>query len=295
MLRKTVGGQASQSRHILGKAADVHFPDISVRQLRYSAVVRERGGVGYYPTSAIPFVHVDIDKVRAWPRLPRYELALLFPNGRTQHQPAEGGPIGPEDVRVARTQHQELVQQVAEYNDIRKGLRRPMLVAQTDGSVLPAAPKGEHRIAALTPIQPAPQLVAEPRLVDRPSRLIRGPTEMDRARLGELAALAAHPEPEAGAPRGAEPAPADRRLASLGPPTRGGVDSRFGWGTPGWVAAAEYDDEHPEELAYRPFPIAPYLTIRLPPTTPRSRSWCTPTLSGRSSCSTRQARRPRCG
>ena len=28
MLRRTVGGQASQSRHILGKAADVHFPDV---------------------------------------------------------------------------------------------------------------------------------------------------------------------------------------------------------------------------------------------------------------------------
>ena len=32
MLRKTVGGQASQSRHILGKAADVHFPDVPVKQ-----------------------------------------------------------------------------------------------------------------------------------------------------------------------------------------------------------------------------------------------------------------------
>ena len=31
MLRRTVGGQASQSRHILGQAADVHFPDVPVR------------------------------------------------------------------------------------------------------------------------------------------------------------------------------------------------------------------------------------------------------------------------
>ena len=27
------------------------------------------------------------------------------------------------------------------------------------------------------------------------------------------------------------------------------------------VAAPEYDDEHPEELSYRPFPIAPFLTV----------------------------------
>ena len=79
MLRRTVGGQASESRHILGKAADVHFPDVPLKNLRYSALIRERGGVGYYPTSALPFVHVDTDRVRAWPRLPRYELALLFP------------------------------------------------------------------------------------------------------------------------------------------------------------------------------------------------------------------------
>ena len=74
MLRRTVGGQASESRHILGKAADVHFPDVPIRMLRYSALIREKGGVGYYPTSAIPFVHVDVDRVRAWPRLPRAEL-----------------------------------------------------------------------------------------------------------------------------------------------------------------------------------------------------------------------------
>ena len=64
MLRRTVGGQASQSRHILGKAADVHFPDVPLRMLRYSALIRERGGVGYYPTS--DFVHVDVGRVRTW-------------------------------------------------------------------------------------------------------------------------------------------------------------------------------------------------------------------------------------
>ena len=115
MLRRTTGGQASESRHILGKAADVHFPDVPLRNLRYSALIRERGGVGYYPTSALPFVHVDTDRVRAWPRLPRYELALLFPQGRTQHMPAEGGPISREDVSIARSQHKELATQIAEY------------------------------------------------------------------------------------------------------------------------------------------------------------------------------------
>ncbi|MGE0699603.1 MAG: DUF882 domain-containing protein, partial [Hyphomicrobiaceae bacterium] len=103
MLRRTVGGQASESRHMLGKAADVHFPDVPLKRIRYSALIRERGGVGYYPTSALPFVHVDTDRVRSWPRLPRYELALLFPSGASRHMPAEGGPISQDDVRIAQT------------------------------------------------------------------------------------------------------------------------------------------------------------------------------------------------
>ncbi|MEO1649601.1 MAG: DUF882 domain-containing protein [Pseudomonadota bacterium] len=48
MLRRTRGGQARRSFHMLGKAIDVHFPDVPVRQLRYSALVRQVGGVGYY-------------------------------------------------------------------------------------------------------------------------------------------------------------------------------------------------------------------------------------------------------
>ena len=56
-----------------GKAIDVHFPDVPVKKLRYSALIRERGVVGYYPTSATPFVHLDTDRVRAWPRLPLHQ------------------------------------------------------------------------------------------------------------------------------------------------------------------------------------------------------------------------------
>jgi uncharacterized protein YcbK (DUF882 family) len=63
-LRKKGGGQAKKSQHILGKAADIHFPDVPVKTLRNSALVQEVGGVGYYPTSGVPFVHVDTGNVR---------------------------------------------------------------------------------------------------------------------------------------------------------------------------------------------------------------------------------------
>ena len=34
---------------------------------------------------------------------------------------------------------------------------------------------------------------------------------------------------------------------------------RAGWGN-GWASAPAFDEEHPEELSYRPFPLAPLLT-----------------------------------
>lgn len=267
-LRKTVGGQASESRHILGKAVDVHFPDVPVKNLRYSALIRERGGVGYYPTSAIPFVHVDTDRVRSWPRLPRAELALLFPSGSTRHAAADGGHITKDDVRQAESRHPELAAQIAEFRTTR-GVT-PTAVAQVPAP-RPAA-------------QPA--RAPEPRLVEAPKQVaLAVPNEADRASLTDLI------EKNAGPRLVREPAPAQRpakpKLASLtgGPiPSPGLVEQpsakqpqrvaavdpardaapltdagRFGWGT-GWVSAPAYDEEHPEELSYRTFPIAPYLT-----------------------------------
>ena len=70
-----------------------HFPDVPVKLLRNSALVQEHGGVGYYPTSGIPFVHVDTGNVRMWPRIPRLELAALFPDGKTKYLPSDGKPI----------------------------------------------------------------------------------------------------------------------------------------------------------------------------------------------------------
>lgn len=100
-LRRTVGGQARHSRHITGQAADLMFPDVPLKQLRYSALILERGGVGYYPASGLPFVHVDTGNVRHWPRMPRMELAVLFPNGHSRHVPADGRPLTPADARIA--------------------------------------------------------------------------------------------------------------------------------------------------------------------------------------------------
>ena len=280
MLRTSRGGQASESRHILGKAADVQFPDIPVKNIRYAAMIRERGGVGYYPTSATPFVHVDTDRVRAWPRMPRFELALLFPNGRTQHKPADGGDITTDDVKTARARQPEVATQLAAFHDMRrKGRDQPNLMTAfapgaADIVFTPASPQApiQHTIQ-----HRPPQLVAEPRLVDRPVRLAAKPSDEDRRRLTQLVALVGMPElvsppalatrPQTPKRKVNEPGTAEQpSLDSIASPlprlaflSAEGIEALKGWNT-GFATSPAWDEDHPEEAAYRPFPLAQFLT-----------------------------------
>lgn len=93
MLRRTRGGQAEKSQHMLGKAIDFYLPDVKLSKLRAIAFKIQGGGVGFYPKSGSPFVHVDSGNVRAWPRMSRNELLALFPDGKTVHLPADGKPL----------------------------------------------------------------------------------------------------------------------------------------------------------------------------------------------------------
>ncbi|MFX7776502.1 DUF882 domain-containing protein, partial [Acinetobacter baumannii] len=53
----------------------------------------QRGGVGFYPTSGSPFVHLDTGGIRHWPRMTREQLVKVFPDGRTVHLPTDGTPL----------------------------------------------------------------------------------------------------------------------------------------------------------------------------------------------------------
>jgi uncharacterized protein YcbK (DUF882 family) len=302
MLKKTRGGQAENSQHINGKAADVHFPDVPIQRLRYSALVRERGGVGYYPLSALPFVHVDTARVRAWPRLPRQELALLFPSGRTQHMPADGGPLTTDDGRAARSRLASAGGEIGAFLNLRRGGASTAIA-----EARPAAPIQQASLAGPESVRPpaqsawqqsaptrAPAPPPAPRpLAEAPALVAAGPSTQDRAQLHNLARHASMmPEPRLLAP----PKPAARppTIASLAADALGeqrhasapghqvaALDAagwttpleampkpngRFGWGETGqemrWVPSTEFDDEHPDEMSYRPFPIAPLLTER---------------------------------
>lgn len=93
MLRRTRGGQAKKSQHMLGKALDFYLPDVSLRKLRDVGLKMQVGGVGYYPKSGSPFVHLDVGGVRHWPRMSRKQLMAVFPDGKSMHVPSDGKPL----------------------------------------------------------------------------------------------------------------------------------------------------------------------------------------------------------
>nr|WP_236762015.1 DUF882 domain-containing protein [Agrobacterium tumefaciens] len=115
--RSRVTGVAKNSQHMLGKAMDFYLPGVKLATLRALAMQMQIGGVGFYPTSGSPFVHLDVGSVRAWPRMSRQELVRIFPNGNTMHVPADGRPlpgyekaiadykrrVGPNSIRIAST------------------------------------------------------------------------------------------------------------------------------------------------------------------------------------------------
>jgi hypothetical protein len=72
---------------------DFFIPDVPLEQIRYAGLRLQRGGVGFYPTSGSPFVHLDTGSIRHWPRMTHDQLASVFPDGRTVHVPSDGTPL----------------------------------------------------------------------------------------------------------------------------------------------------------------------------------------------------------
>jgi uncharacterized protein YcbK (DUF882 family) len=84
MLKRIGRKVATKSQHIRGNAIDMFFPDVPLERLRNSALVRQVGGVGFYPARAGGFVHIDSGTVRHWPRISQTRLAQIYrENART--------------------------------------------------------------------------------------------------------------------------------------------------------------------------------------------------------------------
>lgn len=219
-LRRRGGGQARKSQHILGKAADIHLPDIPVKKLRNSALVREVGGVGYYPKSGLPFVHVDTGNVRHWPKIRRQELAALFPNGKSQHVPRDGRPITKRDSNIALA---KLDKKIDAFISKKSKIKLPpkMMMAGFTPTAL-KWPKADPVTTASLPRETPPALPAN----DQKFTLL--------------------PQPVSSPP---EIAPDPKSKVITAPVT---VPPRI-------AIAALADAEHPEELSYKPYSMLPLM------------------------------------
>ncbi|MGA7457419.1 MAG: DUF882 domain-containing protein, partial [Methyloceanibacter sp.] len=232
-MRKKGGGQAKRSQHILGKAADITFPDVPAKVLRNSALIQEHGGVGYYPTSGIPFVHVDTGNVRMWPRIPRLELAALFPDGRTKYLPTDGKPITVADYKLALSKGMVNKTMFAAATPSAKAKWQSapdtdvFAEAESDAETETDAPR--PILASLAP----PVIAEDPHEPGTPP-----------AKLFTYASAGGMSLPFFGhkdkAPKPAAPLPAYE-------------DAEV-------VSAPEADDDHPDALAYVPFEIAGLMT-----------------------------------
>jgi uncharacterized protein YcbK (DUF882 family) len=250
-LRRKGGGQAKASQHILGKAADIVFPDIPVKTLRNSALIQEWGGVGYYPTSGVPFVHVDTGRARMWPRIPRLELAALFPSGKTKYLPLDGKPITPQDYKLA------MAKGLPGRNTLLASVR-PTPKPAIEPAVQTAASQPAVQTAAFQPvIQPVFRHEFEPAVQNEPQ-----PPQALLASYVPDAPIAA-PAVTSPLPEQAAPLPERKRFVYanaggelpqskpvLSPPSLPLYRSAE------VVGAPEADEDHPEEESYVPFAIA---------------------------------------
>ncbi len=126
MLRSRSKGVAKNSQHTLGKAMDFFIPGVNLSKLRQTGMRKQVGGVGYYPKSGSPFVHMDTGNVRHWPKMTRQQLAQVFPDGKTLHVPSDGKPLSGYKLALADAKSGRL----AKLNNGRSS--RPTIVASND-------------------------------------------------------------------------------------------------------------------------------------------------------------------
>jgi uncharacterized protein YcbK (DUF882 family) len=162
MLRETTVGVARESQHIEGKAIDFHIPGIPTSKVRAIALKLQDGGVGYYPTSRSPFVHIDVAAVRAWPRPSRQLLSSLFPDGKTVHIPADGRPLPHYEQAMVELKGKKLgilsvIGDIAGYVKARK--QKPLTAEEPKVAALAFTPPVP---ASRPPLDPATAFMADP-------------------------------------------------------------------------------------------------------------------------------------
>jgi uncharacterized protein YcbK (DUF882 family) len=218
MLHRRTRGVARFSEHINGQAIDFFIPGVPLAKIREEGLKLQLGGVGFYPTSGSPFVHMDTGLVRHWPRIARKELVKIFPHGRTVHIPSDGRPLrhyalalgdierrgnapNERSLQAARaagviTEHQERVAELVGEHQPEYQKEHPSLLAKLFGSPKVADANDVQPDSAASENPPKPVLVASAMPPPKPKpvsiqRIV--PLPPARPKALELAAAKAKP------------------------------------------------------------------------------------------------------
>ncbi len=234
MLRSRSRGVAKHSQHTLGRAMDFFIPGVPVSAVREVGLRLQRGGVGYYPTSGSPFVHLDVGNVRHWPRMTRSQLARVFPDGKTVHLPADGRPMPGYDQALAELQR----------NGSSVGRRFDFSGRAT--ATAEATPRGRSLLARLL----GTDAEEDEEIATTPAPAAAAPALAGRSRMPAA-------QEEEAAPAAA-PAPAPVPVAAVAPPARVPVPrAKPAEIVPVQVAAAPVPEYVPPAPAPAPAPKGP--------------------------------------
>jgi uncharacterized protein YcbK (DUF882 family) len=250
MLRRRSNGVARFSQHMLGHAVDFYVPGVPLQELRVIGLRMERGGVGFYPTSGSPFVHMDTGGVRMWPRMSRDQLLHVFPDGRTVYLPTDGHPLPGYTLALSDLRKRGQDPSVTWFEEARaQGLNKKVILASNQ---YPSAdPSGydandpdseaDAREAARTPPTPS---VFTPQVQIPAGNDLQIALERLAARRREEMGLVAAAAPAATAPTAT--GGAVYQTASYTP---GGTPTADATGAVARFAVAEADDHVPPALA----------------------------------------------
>ena len=192
-------------------------------------------------------MHVDTGGVRHWPRLPRQELAILFPSGNSKHVPTDGRPLTKKDFQIALANLQS------------KGGELPIAVQRRlqgggEGRTILASAKPEDKAPA------APREQAPPKMVFASLTPFNGLSSAKPDRREEFARRT-EDDDEPLVKTNVQPGPRAEKSAGLRPDFAPDTNSRPSALVPEdqIASAPDYDDDHPDELDYAPFPILPFM------------------------------------
>ena len=170
---------------MLGKAIDFYIPDVELESVRDAGLRLQRGGVGFYPSSGAPFIHMDVGSVRHWPRVPEAQLARIMSKGPLTRV-ASNSP-------AAQKQQKARPAVVASRNtrdedEDAEVVTRPAQRSRVTASVAPQQPPSHETIAAIVAAVPMPKsrpgAVAEPApsgfsLASASSQPVRAPARQE--------------------------------------------------------------------------------------------------------------------